>query len=109
MCCDTDNDGPLRFTVAGRSGFLLEALQPALRIDGEAQRFDYSPRQKVSLVMRVEPWGAWDLVACFRYSEDRAAEDPQISRFVLPFARLNLPESATRWGDESWLCSRIRG
>lgn len=53
------------------------------------------------LRVRTE-WDEWDLVGVFCYGPGSAAAKPEITRFVVPFSQLGLPESASCWGYEFW-------
>jgi hypothetical protein len=47
-------------------------------------------------------WDEWDLVGIFCYAAGSSAAKPEISRYVIPFSRLGLPEGVRRWGYEFW-------
>jgi hypothetical protein len=47
-------------------------------------------------------WDEWDLVGVFCYAPGSSAPKPEISRYMIPFARLGIPEGEERWGYEFW-------
>ena len=62
------------------------------------------PAGSVWMVHVVAPWDEWDLVGVFSYGEGSSAEKPDLSRFVIPFARLGIEDRELRWGYEFWGC-----
>ncbi len=47
-------------------------------------------------------WDEWDLVGVFSYENTSDTENPEISRFQIPFDRLNLAAGQRYWAFEFW-------
>jgi len=47
-------------------------------------------------------WAEWDLVGVFSYENTLSNENPGISRFQIPFDRLNLAKGQPYWAFEFW-------
>lgn len=47
-------------------------------------------------------WDEWDIVGVFCYSEGSSAEKPEITRYSIPFSRLEMPTTEKYWTYEFW-------
>lgn len=62
---------------------------------------EYPPGSVWHLHMTTD-WDEWDLVGIFCFGPGSSATKPEMSRYLVPLARLGIPDATPRWGYEFW-------